>query len=106
MHSYVYAIATNVGIMFVTSILGLGGFILLQGVSPQAAIMTNGIPALIGVVSSIYLVVVLPIVVLPEILPVSRLRVIVATLVGGVLWALGNYAISQLLLMRLGILWT
>lgn len=106
MHLYVYAIAANVGMLFVTSLFGLGAFMLFQAVSPDAAVLMSGLPSLVGVLTSIYLVVVLPIVVLPEILSVSRARVVVATLAGGVLWMLGNYVVSQVMVFGLGILLT
>ena len=50
--------------------------------------------------------VILPIAVLPDILPVSRARVMVATLVGGVIWMASNYVFTQVMLLELGILWT
>ena len=105
-HHYVYAVGTSVGIAFVLNIAGLVVFMLLQAKWPDAAMALSGVPALIGVVTTAYLMVILPVVVLPDILPVSRARVMMATLVGGVIWMAGNYVFTQVMLFKFGILWT
>ena len=105
-HHYVYAVGTSVGITFVLNIAGLVVFMLLQGTSPEAALALSGVPELIGLVTTGYLMVILPIVVLPDILPVSRARVMVATLVGGAIWMAGNYFFAQVMVFKLGIVWT
>jgi hypothetical protein len=104
-HHYVYAVSSSLAIFFLFHVLGLILFVLLQGVSPDAALGLSGLPVIVGYVSRIYFLVFLPIAVLPRILPVTRGRVVVATLVGTVVCIVANLMLSELLLFKLGVVW-
>lgn len=105
-HTYVYAVGASVAILFLSNVAGLVVFMLLQSVSPQAALGLSGLPVLVGYVAGAYMVVVLPIIVLPEILPVSRARVGLATIVGAVVWMTANAFMSRVMLFNLGVVLT
>lgn len=105
MHYYVYAVSTSLAVFFVFNVVGLIVFVLLQAVWPDAALGLSGLPVIIGYLARAYFVVILPVVVLPHILPVTRGRVVAATLVGAVVWMMANWMLSQLLLFNLGVVW-
>jgi len=105
MHYYVYAVSTSLAVFFVFNVIGLIMFLLLQAVSPNAALGLSGLPVLIGYIARAYFVVVLPVAILPHILPVTRSRVVAATLVGAVVWMAANWILTQLLLFKLGVVW-
>ncbi len=105
MHQYVYAVAASLAIQFVAGVIGVVVFLLLQGVSPDAALGLSGAPVLAGYLVRVYLLVIMPIVVLPTILPVSRVRVVAATIVGALVWMAGNAIITKVMLFNLGVVW-
>jgi hypothetical protein len=105
-HHYVYAVSTSLAVFFAFNIVGLIVFILLQGVSPEAALGLSNLPVIVGYLARVYFVVFLPLGVLPHILPVTRGRVVVATLVGAVICMVANLMLTKVLLFNLGVVWT
>jgi hypothetical protein len=105
LHHYVYGVTASLAIFFASNVVGVAVFLLLQAVSPQAALGLANLPVLIGYLAPVYLVVVMPIIVLPAILPVSRARVVAATLVGAALWMTANAVLTRVMLFNLGIVW-
>src|SRR5207342_1120269 len=91
MHFYVYAVSTSLAVFFVFNVAGLVVFLLLQAVSPNAALGLSGLPVIVGHLTRAYFVAVLPVLVLPNILPVSRGRMVAATLVGAAVWMAANW---------------
>jgi hypothetical protein len=92
-------------VVVVCGLLGVGLFLLLQGVSAEAAVGLAMIPELAGYMARIYFVVLLPILIFPKVLPVTRARVVTATAVGAVIWMAANVIISQLALFTFGVVW-
>ena len=54
-------------------------------------------PEVAGYVVKAYFLVLLPIVVFPRVLPITRLRVIKATVVGALVWAAANAIVTRVL---------
>jgi len=104
MHFYVYAVSASLAVFFVSSIAGLIVFLLLQGLSAEATVALSGLPVLAGDIVRAYFLVILPVLVLPNILPVTRGRVVAATLVGALACITANM-LTQLLLFDLGVEW-
>jgi hypothetical protein len=103
MHFYVYAVSASLAVFFVSNIAGLIVFLLLQGVWAEAAVALSQLPVMAGDIARAYFLVILPVLVLPNILPLTRGRVVAATLVGALAWMTANYMLTQLLLFNLGV---
>jgi hypothetical protein len=102
-HFYVYAVCASLMVLFVLNLVGLAVFVLLAGVSPDAALGLSGLPVLVGGLAKIYFLVVFPVVLLPSLMQVTRRRVLLATLTGAVVWMAINWVMTRILLFGLGV---
>ena len=78
-------------------------FLLLQGAAANAAVAAAGVPSLAGYAARIYFVVVLPLLVFPKVLTVTRGRMLTATVIGSIAWMTANAVYSALSIMTLGV---
>jgi hypothetical protein len=99
LHYYVYALAAALTIIAVCEVLGAAGMLALVHTSWELlALVLVMMPPLVGFLARAYFVVLLPIVVFPRVLPVTRLRVISATAVGALVWGAANEIVRRMLL--------
>ena len=97
MHFYVYAVAASLTLFVAFNLVGLALFAALAGMSLDAAMGLSGVPVILGYLAKTHFVVVLPIVVLPRLMPVTRRRLLVATLIAAMISAAGNVTMIRIL---------
>jgi len=100
---YVYSVSASLAVVFVCAIVGVLLFLLLQGAAANAAVAAAGVPSLAGYAARIYFVVVLPLLVFPKVLTVTRGRMLTATVIGSIAWMTANAVYSALSIMTLGV---
>jgi hypothetical protein len=103
MHAYVYMISAAIAASAVLSALGIAVFALGASAGSISTVALSGLGQLCGYLLIIYFVVVLPIMVLPDALELSRPQVVVATCIAAGSWLFVRYLFFSVLQSQLGV---